>query len=458
MTTRTRVVLCASIAIAGSLLPLPAAAHASIGRLSQQLPLVVYVAGAGIAVALSFVIAFMVAARWRPAAAIADRIVPRPLVRALRAIGLAGWLWIVAQWLVGGSSSAEVGTLFTWVYGWVGIAIASAILAPVWEWLDPFATLHDIGTWVWRRTGIAGWAAAPYPARLAKWPAVAGMVAVVWIELAARGTEMGRVVLLYTAVTLVLMAQFGKQRWRTHGEVFSVWFRTLNRLGRYTFSGVGRVRRQRFPDGLLGRPWDASEVTLVAVASGAILYDGLSQTQPFFDAFGLPTVPAATIILLATLGAVSGAALLAARRVGYTTMGAGLLPISVGYLIAHYLTYLLLDGQRIVIAISDPFQQGWDLFGTAFFEPSAAWLQPAIVWMVMFGAVVGGHILGAWAGHLRTPGDTRGRRAELPLAVVMVGLTVVTLWSLGQAVFRAETAADTSVRVPLSTTSIVVTR
>ena len=48
-------------------------------------------------------------------------------------------------------------------------------------------------------------------------------------------------------------------------------------------------------------------------------------------------------------------------------IGAGLLPIAVGYLVAHYLTYLLVDGQRIVIAVSDPLQQGQDLFGTAFF-------------------------------------------------------------------------------------------
>ena len=44
-------------------------------------------------------------------------------------------------------------------------------------------------------------------------------------------------------------------------------------------------------------------------------------------------------------------------------------PIAVGYLIAHYLTYLFVDGQRILIAISDPLQQGSNLFGTGFFAP-----------------------------------------------------------------------------------------
>ncbi len=79
---------------------------------------------------------------------------------------------------------------------------------------------------------------------------------------------------------------------------------------------------------------------------------------------------------------------------------AGLLPIAVGYLIAHYLTYLLIDGQRIVIAMSDPFQRGWNLFDTVFFEPSGAWLPPGLVWTAQLAAVVGGHMLGAWGGHV----------------------------------------------------------
>ena len=206
------------------------------------------------------------------------------------------------------------------------------------------------------------------------------------------------------------MALFGKDGWRAQGEVFSVWFGLLNRLARYAAAGPassGWVRRQHFPDGLLGRPWDASLVTLAAIATGAILYDGLSQTELYFDLFGLPDLATSTLVLAGFLRSSSALALLVARRVGMTAMGAGLLPISVGYLIAHYLTYLLGDGQRIVMAIADPFQLGWDLTGTAFYEPSIAWLPPSLVWTVMFSAVVGGHVLGAWAGHLRTDDPSR---------------------------------------------------
>ena len=92
-------------------------------------------------------------------------------------------------------------------------------------------------------------------------------------------------------------------------------------------------------------------------------------------------------------------------RSGSAAIGAGLLPIALGYLVAHYLTYLLIDGQRIVIALADPFQQGWALLPTAFHKPSGAWLPPGLVWTVQLAAVVGGHMLGAWGGHVVAAAD-----------------------------------------------------
>src|SRR6185369_14352120 len=100
-----------------------------------------------------------------------------------RTVGLVAWLWIVVQGIVGGESDAEVATLFMWVYGWVGVAIVSAFVGPVWHFLDPFATLHGLGAAVLRRIGVTPWDVAEYPARLDRWPAVIGFAIVVWLEL-----------------------------------------------------------------------------------------------------------------------------------------------------------------------------------------------------------------------------------------------------------------------------------
>ncbi len=437
------------------LLPATASAHSIGGKIESPLPFVAYLIGAAIAVAASFAIILL--GDPRPPTAPAEpriRTVPRWLRGLLRAIGLVGWSWIVLQTIAGGYSDADVSSLFLWVYGWVGLALVSAFLGPVWSWIDPFTTLYDIGAAVSRRVGLGGVSARPWPPRLGSWVAVAGMAFFVWLELIAKvtqGRNLGLVLMAYTVVTLAGMAQYGRDAWRERAEVFSVWFAILGRIAPFALMGApedGRVARRPYASGLVAAAWTTEAVVIVALGTGSIIYDGLSQTTTFYSLFGFPGIPMGTLLLVAFLGALTGAVLWVARSVGLAAMGAGLLPVALGYLIAHYLSFLLVDGQRLIVAISDPFQQGWDLFGTAFFEPESSWLALGALWSIQVGAVVVGHIVGAWAGHAaaareRGDGSGRGRtarethrresiRAQLPLALLMVALTALTLWSLGQ--------------------------
>jgi hypothetical protein len=448
--------------VAGLLAAGPATvlAHSLSNTYQSRLPLVVYLAGAAIAVGLSFAFLLIADIRAEPPATTAGRVPPAPLRLLLRAIGLIGWLWIVAQGIAGGTGSGDVTSLFLWVYGWVGLAMLSAFVGPVWHWLDPFTTIHDLGARLARRLGVHGWATAEYPRGLGRWPAVVGLVFFVWLELVGNtgGSRSLFVVLVgYTAFTLAMMAQFGRDAWRASGETFSVWFGLLGRLAPTALAGDpadGRVARRPFASGLLLPGWRVEDLILVAVGTGSILFDGLSQTQPWFDVFGAPGVPLKTLQLAGFLGLISVAALLVSRLVGVRATAAGLLPIAAGYLVAHYFTYLLIDGQRIIVALADPLQQGWDIgnFGWAFHEPNATFLPAGFVWTVQLAAVVGGHMLGAWAGHVvsaRESGAPRGERGhvrrEVPLAVIMVALTTLTLWSLGQALVKEVPAAASAV-------------
>lgn len=487
--TRLGGVVAAGLVMLGG--PVVALAHGLSPTYESPLPLAVYLAGAGSTVALSF--AFVLARDMRavPVPAARTSAVPGVVRYGLRAIGLLAWLWIMAQGIVGGSSAAAVAGLFLWVYGWVGVAILSALVFPVWEWLDPFATLHDLGAGLLRRLGIAGWAPSELPRGARLWPAVAGFAFVIWLELVVvpGNAELTLILLGYTLLTLALMAQYGRDAWRAGGETFTVWFRTLNRLCAVGVAPAGQVEPDADPDAVedqvvLRRPfastllegtWESPRIVLVAIGTGSIIYDGLSQTVAFASVFGAPGLLAKSLLLFLFLGIIAGAALVVGRTVSPGAIGAGLLPIAVGYLIAHYLTYLLIDGQRIIVAVSDPLQQGWDLFGTAFFQPAAGWLPPGLVWTAQLSAVVGGHMLGAWAGHVTAqrdwdarvsngngkagrdlrhrkihdpdplPGPRRNVRVrEIPLAIVMVALTTLTLWSLGQAIVVEQEAASAS--------------
>jgi len=473
----------AAAAIVSIALPAAATAHQLDATYTSRLPLAAYLAGAATVVALSFV--FVLARDLRAATPPDDgrrTSLPAWLQAGLRVLGLAAWAWIVAQGAIGGDSDAEVGHLFLWVYGWVGVALISAFIGPIWTWLDPFATLHDLGAWLLARAGIQGLEASRYPAGLGRWPAAVGFAGFIWLELVVGGGDsrtLFLVLLGYTALTLVMMAQFGRDTWRANGETFSVWFELLGRMAPLAREDDARLRRRGLGAGLLEPGWRLEDTVIIALGTGSILFDGLSQTQIWFDLLGRPATPGQTLLLAGFLAIVVGAALLVVRAVGTDATGAALLPIAVGYLVAHYLTYLLIDGQRIVIALADPFQQGWALLPTAFHEPTGAWLPPGLVWTIQLAAVVGGHMLGAWGGHVvaareaqpPAPGDRKGRQVyaearqaraarkaaaggrsavggiglmprrdprlrEVPLAIVMVGLTTLTLWSLGQAIVQ----------------------
>ncbi|MFL5681371.1 MAG: hypothetical protein ACJ77B_12305, partial [Chloroflexota bacterium] len=137
------------VALAALGAPAVALGHQLNATYESRLPLVVYLAGAGLAVALSFAFVLLRDLRADPPPPEGPSFdLAAPLRILLRVVGVVGLLWILAQGIAGGSSDADVGTLFVWVYTWVGVAMVSAFAFPIWRWLDPFSTLHDIGAWV----------------------------------------------------------------------------------------------------------------------------------------------------------------------------------------------------------------------------------------------------------------------------------------------------------------------
>ena len=286
--------------------PAIVAAHTVNATYASRLPLAVYVVGAAVTVGLSFLFVIVRDVRAAPPDLTAAGHLPPAWIRyPLRVLGLVGWVWIVAQGVAGGSSDGDVATLFLWVYGWVGLAILCALVGPVWQFLDPFSTIHDLVAALLRALHVQGWEVADYPAALGRWPATIGFAFFVWLELVVQaGPSILFIVLVgYTAFTVAMMAQFGRDEWRAQGETFTVWFRLLGRLAHWRLVDEdGRVQARPFGSGLLEPGWSAADVTLVALGVSSIIFDGLSQTQPFFDLFGAPDLIERTLLLFGFLG------------------------------------------------------------------------------------------------------------------------------------------------------------
>ena len=112
-------------------------------------------------------------------------------------------------------------------------------------------------------------------------------------------------------------------------------------------------------------------------------------------------------------------------------MVASLLPIVLGYVVAHYATLLIVEGQRTAINFSDPVGRGWNVFGSAEMGVnSAIFNYPMAVALVQLGAIVGGHVLGIVCAHEKAvtllPPD-RALHGQWPLLLVMVGYTCAGL-------------------------------
>lgn len=113
-----------------------------------------------------------------------------------------------------------------------------------------------------------------------------------------------------------------------------------------------------------------------------------------------------------------------------------LVPIVFAYLIAHYFTLFVIQGQFLIPLASDPFGRDWDLFGTATWAPNLVPFSPNTVWYVQVGALVIGHVVGLAVAHDRAIDIFEDRRdalrSQIAMLALMVLYTVGGLWVLSQ--------------------------
>ncbi|HEX2182309.1 MAG TPA: hypothetical protein VHH10_08485 [Rubrobacteraceae bacterium] len=187
-------------------------------------------------------------------------------------------------------------------------------------------------------------------------------------------------------------------------------------------------------DGLLATPQWVALVYSLSATTGSVGMLGSAA----YGTLGLVVVPlvflglyAGVVKLCAMLGKASFATL--AGAFAYS-----LVPIALVYQAAHYFTYLLTEGQLIFALVSDPFGWGWDLFGTAGYEPRISVVDAAFVWYSQVALIVGGHVFAVYLAHaaaLRQMPDARlALRSQYPMVALMILYTVLGLWILSQPV------------------------
>ncbi len=88
------------------------------------------------------------------------------------------------------------------------------------------------------------------------------------------------------------------------------------------------------------------------------------------------------------------------------------------------------EGQQLIIQMSDPFDRGWNLFGTADGYVNYRIVGPTAMAAIQALGIVGGHLAGVMVGHDRALATLRKKEdltGQLPLVILLASLTAIAL-------------------------------
>ena len=328
------------------------------------------------------------------------------------AVGWALLLSTLALTLLGPSNpSNNITDTVVLKMAWGAVGLTSIAFGPWWPAVNPVAAASR----TFER--LAG----PAPRRELSAPVALGGLLVLllgwaWVQLAVITTNLLFACLLlgYVVANLLAVSTFGP-RWLEEVEPVTVLSRTMGLLRP---GGEGPVAR-------LSGLADSARLHLIAAALiGWSLTDLVLETEWWHD-LGLRPAQA-SLLEPAVLLAVVGLLLLAIRGVsGRVGMGPAFVAVAAGWLAAHYLSILIIDGQGIPIWLSDPFDSGADLLGRRGDLISLEPLPVELMTVIQMVPFVAGHAL-AGVVTQRRAAAVAGNAAQvgaltlLPRALVVV--------------------------------------
>lgn len=470
-----------------------AGAHGFAERYDLPVPLDLYIGGSAAAVALSFVVvAYFVRGdrtvtrypTFNLLGTVIGRVVASGAVRfTLRLFAVFMTVLVVVAGVIGDPDPFKnIAPTTVWVVWWVGLAYVSGLLGDLWALLNPWRSVFEATEWLLQRVrpGLRLGLNADYPRRLGCWPAAILFAWFIWAELIWPDSDspasLAQMVVTYSLITWAGMLIFGCRTWLRHGEVFTIVFGLLARFAPTEYDPARREWNLRpWAVGLLvDEPVSPSLMVFVLLMLSSVTFDGLLATplwatvaewmllsegiRPLVlslqDVTGHAVAAVSTIALivfllafqllyLAFAGLIYRATPVRARAgvsIGELArmFVLSLIPIALAYHLAHYLSFLLIVGQYLIPLASDPFGFGWDLFGTRLYRVNIGIVDARFVWITSVVAIVTGHIVAVWLAHVvalrRFRDSGAALRSQIPMLVLMVAYTMLSLWILAQPV------------------------
>lgn len=406
--------------------------HGIASRSDLPLPFGLVVAGGATVLILTFWVALFA---WRRskyreqrgrALPRLTRLVDSPTFsRTLRIAVAAVWLLMAASLFLGVDRIDNPVLGFVYVLVWVGLVPLALVFGGVYRRTNPLRLLLR----------SRGGTAPPTQKPGSVLPAALALAAFLYLELVQPGGATVPV-LRWFAIAFVVWVVGGAllrgPGWFGRADPFEAYSTTVARMSPWARNEHGVI--------LLTSPlrnlasWTAPRhlSLLACVLLGGTLFDALSNTAWWVrgtQELGELLWPVSALALVAAMGLVYGLFRLGTapyRDLSTDTLAPGLIPLVVGYALAHYGTMLYLEGQRTLIRFSDPVGRGWDLFGTIDLAPSTAlFMYPTLIAVLQVLLIVGGHALGVLVTHdIALRGTPRSTAIHLPLLSMMVVFTI----------------------------------
>jgi hypothetical protein len=360
---------------------------------------------------------------------------------------LAGVVAAVVVGLRGPTAAAEsVATVFVWPVWFRGVALLAVLVGDPWPALSPWRAAYR---GLCRLEGAEVRLLGPLPASLGAWPALVTLLLLVGV------VENLTVLPRSPPLTAAVVAAYGV--WVVGGATLfgAAWLNRADPLGLLyrLFGRVAPVETERTAAGVvvsLRPPWRGATrpvagpavATAVVAAVYTVTFDGFTETQDYRDvlfsvreALGTGPPTSVAVYLVGLLAFVL--ALLVAVRLGdafgdptasetgpVRAFAPTVLPIAAAYDVAHNYPYVVRSTARLA-----------DLgAGVGPADPLAALSLPAY-WGSQVALIVVGHLVAVVAAdRVARRRYAAARRGHLPLVVVMVAYTVLSLWVVSRPV------------------------
>jgi hypothetical protein len=453
---------------AALLFPAEAAAHGIVGKANLPIPVWLFSWAAAIVLVVSFV---ALSTLWMtPQLQEQHRrrlfALPQALEWPAGIFGVAVFALVLYSGFDGAQVyAANFSVTFIYVIFWVGVPVASVLLGDVFRPLNPWRACGRVLWWIGRRLAPRRLAEPPlgYPRRLGMWPAIAGLVGFAWLELVYVNRDepaiLAALSLAYFLAMLAGMLLFGVDEWSEQGDAFGVYFSLLARLSALVRDEQGHLCVRRPLSGLPDLPIRSGTVALICTLIGTTTFDGFSNggiwrtneptLEGWFADLGLHLVPAqelayslGLVLCILLIAGVYRLGILGVHSVSgrYDTQtlthsfAHTLVPVAFAYVLAHYFSLLLWQGQALGYLISDPLGNGSNIFGTSGAQIDYHVISYAAIWYVQVAALLGGHVGGLILAHDRAlvlyedPVDAV--RSQYWMLAVMVAFTSFGLWLL----------------------------